>query len=127
MGSELPSYLKSLEAIIAGSSSAASASASAAPTSVVVAPAVVATPTTVSKSSKKLKFMMVSTHCHQFTGYSKVSHHTLQILSKLPWIDLVHYGFQKFPNCPPGYRVYPPGVEVIDAASLEKEKQQGFG
>ena len=96
MGSELPSYLKSLEAIIAGSSPAAAVAtnsvAALAPTP--VASAVVATPTAVSKPSKKLKFMMVSTHCHQFTGYSKVSHHTLQILSKLPWIDLVHYGFQ---------------------------------
>ena len=134
MGSELPSYLKSLEAIIAGSSPAASpvapaaslTAASLAPTPVASA-VVVATPTAVSKPLKKLKFMMVSTHCHQFTGYSKVSHHTLQILSKLPWIDLVHYGFQKFPNSPAGYRPYPPNVDVIDAASLEKEKQQGFG
>jgi hypothetical protein len=106
MGSELPSYLKSLEAIIAGSSSAAAPAPSLSPvaaaSAAATAPVVVATPTTVSKPSKKLKFMMVSTHCHQFTGYSKVSHHTLQILSKLPWIDLVHYGFQKFPNCPPG-------------------------
>lgn len=80
-------------------------------------------------SAKKLKFMLVSTHCHQFTGYSKVSYGILRELAKLSWLDVVHYGFQKFPNqqFPPGYRPYPPNVTVVDAVPLEKPFEQGFG
>jgi len=141
MDSQLPSYLKSLEAIIAGGAPAnvvsgmpsvpvpapapvpATAVAPLATTSLVPTPA---TP------SKKLRFLMVSTHAHQFTGYSKVSYHTMQILSKLSWLDVTHYGFQKMPQVPAGYRPYPSNVEVIDAAATEKREagapqQQGFG
>jgi glycosyltransferase involved in cell wall biosynthesis len=145
MDSQLPSYLKSLESIIAGASNTTPiptvtptpvpAAAEPTPTPMFVTAASqsqsqsqVVTQQKSLDTSKKLKFMMVSTHCHQFTGYSKVSHHSLQALSKLPWIQLTHFGFQKFPNVPPGYRPYPSNVDVIDAASLEKDKQQqGFG
>jgi hypothetical protein len=129
MDSQLPSYLKSLESIIAGSSNTVPL-ATATPmfvTSQTQGQTQTQTQLQTTTQSKKLKFLLVSTHSHQFTGYSKVSHHMLQILSKLPWIQLTHYGFQKFPNSPPGYRTYPSCVDVIDAASLEKEKQQGFG
>jgi glycosyltransferase involved in cell wall biosynthesis len=82
-------------------------------------------------SSKKVRFLMVSTHAHQFTGYSKVSYHTMQTLSKLPWLDVTHYGFQKMPQVPPNYRNYPSNIDVIDAAATEKkeggQQQQGFG
>ena len=78
-------------------------------------------------SSKKLKFMLVSTHCHQFTGYSKVSNGILEQLSKHSWLDLTHFGFQKHPQAPQQYRPYPRGVDVIDAAALENPAQQGFG
>ena len=137
MDSQLPSYLKSLESIIAGSSNTVGTPVPAATPA--VTPMFVTsqtqgqtqgqtlTQTQTQTQDKKLKFMLVSTHSHQFTGYSKVSHHTLQVLSKLPWIQITHYGFQKFPNSPPGYRTYPSCVDVIDAASLEKDKQQGFG
>jgi glycosyltransferase involved in cell wall biosynthesis len=150
MDAQLPTYLKSLEAIIAGSGSASAS----APTPSVPAPSVsqpqpagnnasfsfltsqpsaspAPAPAPVSSTSKKLRFMMVSTHAHQFTGYSKVSYHTLQILSKLPWLELIHYGFQKMPQTPPEYRPYPSSIEVIDAAATEKKEgvpaQQGFG
>lgn len=77
---------------------------------------------------RKLKFMLVSTHCHQVTGYSKVSYNLIQQLSKLPWLQLYHYGFQKILNKPADpARFYPPGVEVIDAVTLEKPLVQGFG
>ncbi len=123
MDSQLPSYLKSLEAIIASGTP---------PQTFVTASSPSVSLTTAAPPSKKLKFLMVSTHAHQFTGYSKVSYHTMQILSKLPWLEVTHYGFQKMPSTPPGYRPYPSNIEVIDAAATEKREpgmppQQGFG
>lgn len=160
MDAQLPSYLKSLEAIIAGTSAAANPvatptpPAALAPANPVPAPASAtpalspfnfltsqtqtqmtttqgATPT--QPSNKKIRFLMVSTHAQQFTGYSKVSYHAIQVLSKLPWVDVIHYGFQKMPNVPSDYRTYPSNVEVIDAAATEKKEgqpagqSQGFG
>jgi len=81
----------------------------------------------VSSTTKKLRFMMVSTHIQQFTGYSKISDGILQQLSRLSWVELVHFGFQRHPQTPPQFRPYPAGVEVIDAAALENPPQQGFG
>lgn len=78
---------------------------------------------------RKLKFMLVSTHLHQFTGYSKVSQNLVNELSKNTWLKLTHFGFQKHPQTPPEFRSYPSGVDVIDAAALEKPGpgNQGFG
>ena len=76
---------------------------------------------------KKLKCMLVSTHCHQYTGYSKVSNGILNELATHKWIQLTHYAFQKNSDVHPGFRPYPPGVDVIDAMALEKPLQQGFG
>lgn len=160
MDSQLPNYLKSLEAILGGNKptqtasvtpsanlNATSASASAPASATANTNASLGSPSpsmfttgnfttaaapspAVTNGSKKLKFMLVSTHAHQFTGYSKVSYHMIQHLSKLPWLSLTHYGFQKFPNTPSNYRQYPSNVEVIDAAATEKPDQQrreGFG
>jgi D-inositol-3-phosphate glycosyltransferase len=77
--------------------------------------------------TNKLKFLLVSTHMHQFTGYSKVSHNMIQELSKKPWLKLTHYGFQKMPEVPQGFRPYPSNVDVYDAAGGERPQQQGFG
>jgi len=77
--------------------------------------------------NKKLKFMLVSTHIQQFTGYAKVSHGILEQLAKKPWLSLTHFGFQKHPQTPTDFRKYPSGVDVIDAAALETPLQQGFG
>jgi glycosyltransferase involved in cell wall biosynthesis len=81
------------------------------------------------EKKKPLKFLLVSTHCHQYTGYSKVSWGILKELAKNPWLSVTHFGFQKFPNqqFQTGYRPYPPSVRVIDAASLERPFEQGFG
>jgi glycosyltransferase involved in cell wall biosynthesis len=77
----------------------------------------------------KLKFMLVSTHCQQYTGYSKVSYGILNELAKVPWLEVTHFGFQKFPSMKiqEGYRPYPPGVKIIDAAALESPLENGFG
>ena len=83
----------------------------------------------VAPKGKKLKFLLVSTHCHQYTGYSKVSYGILRQLATIPWLSVTHFGFQKFPQqqFAEGYRPYPAGVEVIDAAALEQPFEQGFG
>jgi len=79
-----------------------------------------------SSTSKKLRFMLVSTHVQQFTGYSKVSHGILNELAKNSNLDLIHFAFQKHPQVPQGFRSYPSGVDVIDATALENPVQQGF-
>jgi len=81
----------------------------------------------VSTTGKKLRFMLLSTHAQQYTGYSKISYGILKELSKNPELELYHYGFQKHPQAPQDFRSYPSNVEVIDAASLEKPLEQGFG
>jgi glycosyltransferase involved in cell wall biosynthesis len=80
---------------------------------------------------RKLKFMLVGTHAHQTTGYSKVTYHIIQELAKCPDFELYHFGFQKFMAQPPDYRVYPAGVDVYDPVEAEKvggaPKEMGFG
>jgi len=159
MGDEVPSYLKSLEALLAPPAAPAAAAApapapapapAAAPAPEAAAPAntlslssigfgsmfttagsAAPTPTTASGApagaeAERLRFLLVSTHIHQFTGYSKVSHGILQELAKQPWISLTHFGFQKFHEVGDAYRKYPASVDVIDAAQLERPMQQGF-
>ncbi len=82
----------------------------------------------------KLKFLLVGTHAHQYTGYSKVTYGMLKVLAKQQFISVTHFGFQKHPQLPPNYRPYPPNVRVLDAADMEKRAlppdsppQQGFG
>ncbi len=79
--------------------------------------------------------MLVGTHAHQFTGYSKVTYNMIKILSKDPKISVTHFGFQRNPNVPPVYRPYPTNIRVLDAAEMEKQSTpqnaqgqlQGFG
>jgi len=75
-----------------------------------------------------LRFMLVSTHTEQVTGYSKVSYNLLKQLSTLhPLVKVFHFGFQRAPvNLPKPTR---PLTNVIqyDAAANENPKQQGFG
>lgn len=127
MTDQVPDYMKSLQSIISG-----------APNVPIVpvgesnvggsSSAIVETATS-SGSEKKFRLLLVSTHCHQYTGYSKVSWGIIRQLAKVPWLHVTHFGFQKFPNqqFTPGYRPYPPNVDVIDAASIEKPFEQGFG
>lgn len=81
--------------------------------------------------SQKRKFMLVGTHAHQTTGYSKVTYHIIKELSKCKDIELYHFGFQKFMTSPPDYRTYPPGIDVYDPVLKESsgvaQKEAGFG
>ena len=152
---ELPSYLKSIDQALAPSvpvtpSTAPSATVTAQPTlpqpleaqlhspsatptfSFDTAPITSLNTTTSSRQvpsseKNKLRFMLVSTHAQQFTGYSKVSFGILEQLAKQPWLDLTHFGFQRHPQTPPNFRPYPSNVSVVDAAALESPPQQGFG
>jgi glycosyltransferase involved in cell wall biosynthesis len=117
MDYSLPSYLKPINEVISGQ--------------VTTNPTINKMETVKPSSSliikKNIRFMLVSTHVQQYTGYSKVSYGILQELSKVPNLDLIHFGFQKHPSPAPDFRPYPSNVDVIDAASLENPLQQGFG
>lgn len=138
----VPSYLKNLEEMLSGTSTVqetvtpAVEAVQPAPVlnlqnigfgSMFTTASTVTTPGLADASQEKVKFMLVSTHLQQFTGYAKVGHGLLTELSANPWVQLTHYGFQRLSDVPAGFRPYPAGVEVIDAVSLEKPLQQGFG
>ena len=147
----VPDYIKNLQNLIQGNVGGTGSLVEVSPTSTGVptqnaTPMLSAVPTTISPitqsvvanaasydslsyGQRKLKFMIVSTHCHQYTGYSKVSYGIIRQLSKIPWIEITHFAFQKFPNqqFAEGYRAYPANVSVIDACANEKPFEQGFG
>jgi len=74
-----------------------------------------------------MRFVLVSTHIDQTTGYSKVSHNLVKQLSTLsPKVKTYHFGFQRHPSRPT-MRKYPEGVVSYDAAANEDPKEEGFG
>jgi glycosyltransferase involved in cell wall biosynthesis len=88
-------------------------------------------PISLRSASTKRRFLLVGTHGHQTTGYSKVTYHIVQELAKSPDIEVYHFGFQKFMVAPPEYRPYPHGVDVYDPVVVEKSgaapQEMGFG
>jgi glycosyltransferase involved in cell wall biosynthesis len=79
---------------------------------------------------KRSKVLLVSTHAHQCTGYSKVSQHLVKELAKESSIELFHFGFQKAMASSPDWRAYPSNVDVFDVVAKEKEcgkAEGGFG
>lgn len=131
---EVPSYLRSIDQTLGQTAMAAPSVTTISPLpsfKVETTPMTTFAPTisaaSDSKEISKLKFILVSTHIQQFTGYSKVSSGILEQLAKNSNLDLTHFGFQKHPQTPPGFRPYPSSVNVIDAAALENPPQQGFG
>lgn len=74
-----------------------------------------------------MRFVLVSTHIDQTTGYSKVSHNLIKQLATLsPKVKTYHFGFQRHPNRP-SIRKYPENVSSYDAAANEDPKEEGFG
>lgn len=143
---EVPSYLKSLEAVLGKQTTSGNTSSNTSPATpslatpslptFLTAPQLATGITTSNGGSTagKLKVLLVGTHAHQFTGYSKVTYNMTKILSKLPWCSVTHFGFQKNPQLPPNYRPYPPNIRVLDAAEMERQSAapntpglQGFG
>lgn len=85
-----------------------------------------------SQQQEPIRFLLVSTHAQQTTGYSKVSYNICQELAKYKYIQLFHFGFQRFFEMGPQYRPYPAGVDVFDPANAEKNdsslpRESGFG
>jgi glycosyltransferase involved in cell wall biosynthesis len=128
-GEELPAYLKSLEAMLAGTAGAPAAppQSTAQPLSLSSIGFGSSSALGTAQDPNRLQMLLVSTHVHQFTGYAKVSHGILTELAKQPWLQVTHFGFQRFHDLPASFRQVPPGVDVIDAAATEKPIQQGFG
>lgn len=74
-----------------------------------------------------MRFVLVSTHVDQTTGYSKVSHALLRQLATLsPKVKTFHFGFQRHPSRA-NVRKYPDGIVSYDAAANEDPKEEGFG
>jgi glycosyltransferase involved in cell wall biosynthesis len=74
-----------------------------------------------------MRFLLVSTHIDQTTGYSKVSFNLVKQLASLgPTVKTFHFGFQRHP-ARAGVRKYPEGVVTYDAAANEDPKEEGFG
>lgn len=74
-----------------------------------------------------MRFVLISTHIDQTTGYSKVAFNLLKQLATLvPKIKVFHYGFQRHPS-KPSMRKAIEGVNQYDAAANEDPKEEGFG
>jgi hypothetical protein len=75
-----------------------------------------------------MRFVLVSTHVDQTTGYSKVVFNLLKQLSKLSTsgVKTYHFGFQRHPSHG-NIRTVPPGIIAYDAAANEDPKEEGFG
>ena len=75
-----------------------------------------------------LRFLLVSTHTEQVTGYSKVSHNLLKQLATLhPIVKVFHFGFQRSPARTPTPMRAIQNVIQYDAAANEDPREQGFG
>lgn len=74
-----------------------------------------------------MRFVLISTHIDQTTGYSKVSFNLVKQLSTIGTkVKTFHFGFQRHPN-KSMIRKYPEGVASYDAAANEDPKEEGFG
>ena len=74
-----------------------------------------------------MRFVLVSTHVDQTTGYAKVAYNLLrQVASLAPKVKTFHFGFQRHPDRK-NVRKLPDGVVGYDAASNEDPREEGFG
>lgn len=74
-----------------------------------------------------MRFVLVSTHIDQTTGYSKVSYNLVKQLATLaPKVKTFHFGFQRHPSHTSS-RKYPDGIVSYDAGANEEPKEEGFG
>ena len=75
-----------------------------------------------------MRFVLVSTHVDQTTGYSKVVFNLLKQLAKLTTsgVKTYHFGFQRHQSRG-NIRAVPTGVIAYDAAANEDPKEEGFG
>lgn len=73
-----------------------------------------------------MRFVLISTHIDQMTGYAKVVTNLVQQIATVPEVKLFHFGFQRHPSRP-GIRTAPKGVIQYDAAANEEPREEGFG
>jgi glycosyltransferase involved in cell wall biosynthesis len=74
-----------------------------------------------------MRFVLISTHVDQTTGYSKVASNLLTQVSTLaPKVKTFHFGFQRHPEHK-NIRKVPDGVVTYDAGANEDPKEEGFG
>jgi glycosyltransferase involved in cell wall biosynthesis len=74
-----------------------------------------------------MRFVLVSTHVDQTTGYSKVVYNLLgQLATLAPDVKTYHFGFQRHPTRA-SIRSVPKNVIAYDAAANEDPKEEGFG
>jgi glycosyltransferase involved in cell wall biosynthesis len=74
------------------------------------------------------RFLLVSTHTEQTTGYSKVSHNLLKQLATLhPVVKVFHFGFQRSTARPPKPMRPLTNIVQYDAAANEEPREHGFG
>jgi len=74
-----------------------------------------------------MRFVLVSTHVDQTTGYSKVAYNLLrQVASIAPKVKTFHFGFQRHPERK-NIRKLPDSVTGYDAAANEDPREEGFG
>jgi len=74
-----------------------------------------------------MRFVLVSTHVDQTTGYSKVVSNLLaQAATLAPKVKTFHFGFQRHPE-KKSIRKVPEGIVAYDAAANEDPKEEGFG
>jgi hypothetical protein len=74
-----------------------------------------------------MRFVLISTHVDQTTGYSKVVYNLLgQLATLAPQVKTYHFGFQRHPSHS-SIRTVPKGVISYDAAANEDPKEEGFG
>jgi glycosyltransferase involved in cell wall biosynthesis len=82
--------------------------------------------TTVSKTPKNVKLLIVAPDVNLTTGLSKVTHSMLQELSKISWLSLLHFSIQGQQGLPPIRKVISK-VKTVNAAEMESYKGRGFG
>ena len=74
-----------------------------------------------------MRFVLVSTHVDQTTGYAKVASNLLRQVSSIsPKVKTFHFGFQRHPDRK-NVRKLPDGIVGYDAASNEDPREEGFG
>jgi glycosyltransferase involved in cell wall biosynthesis len=74
-----------------------------------------------------MRFVLVSTHIDQTTGYSKVAYNLLkQVATLAPKVKPFHFGFQRH-QAHANIRKPIEGVVSYDAAANEDPKEEGFG
>lgn len=74
-----------------------------------------------------MRFVLISTHVDQTTGYSKVVSNLLtQVATLSPKVKTFHFGFQRHPERK-NIRKVPDGIVAYDAAANEDPKEEGFG